>query len=68
VTLQTKYSVLQSWCLRPLPVALAHRFCTASFGDPQMEVLKRLYFALNAQDRNLCRTEFVRKLDVASPA
>lgn len=66
VTSQTKYSVLTSWCLRPLPIALAHRFCTASFGDPQMDVLKRLYFTLNAQERGVCRAEFVRKLAAAA--
>ena len=63
-----KYSVLHSWRLRPLPIALAHRFYTVGFGDPQMDGLKRLYFALSAKDRNLCRAEFVRKLDLAAAA
>jgi len=62
------YSVLHAWCARPLPVALAHRFCTVNFGDPQMDVLKRLYFTLSAQERSLCRAEFVRKLDLATAA
>ena len=62
---QTKYSVLTSWCLRPLPIALAHGFCRVSFGDPQMEVLKRLYRALSAEERRLCRAEFVRRLSPA---
>ena len=68
MTSQTKESVLRSWCLRPLPVALAHRFCTVSFGDPQMDVLKRLYLALSAHDRGVCRAEFVRNLRLAAAA
>ena len=61
-----KYSVLQSWRLRPLPIALAHKFCTVSFGDPQMDILKRVYRTLSAQERQACRVEFVRKLSPAT--
>jgi hypothetical protein len=68
VAAQTDYSVLHLSCLRPLPVALAHRLCTASFGDPQMDVLKRLYLALSAHDRGVCRAEFVRNLKLAAAA
>lgn len=66
MTPQTKYSVLRSWYLRPLPIALAHKFRTVSFGDPQMDVLKRLYYALSADERTACRTEFVRSLSLVT--
>ena len=65
MTPPTEFSVLQSWGHRPLPIALAHRFGTAEFGDPQMDVLKRLYLALSAHDRSVCRAEFVRRLAMA---
>jgi hypothetical protein len=66
VTAQITYSVLHSWRLRPLPIALAHRFYSVRFGDPQMDVLKRHFFSLSAKDRNVCRAEFVRKLAAAA--
>ena len=62
MTPQIRFSVLRGWRLRSLPIALAHRFCTASFGDPQMDLLKRLYLKLDADERSLCRAEFVRRL------
>jgi hypothetical protein len=66
VTPQTKYSILRSWCMRPLPIALAHRFCTVNFGDPQMDVLKRIYRTLDADDRSRCRAEFARSLNLVT--
>ena len=66
MTLSPEFSVLQTWCHRPLPIALAHRFGTAQFGDPQMDVLKRLYLKLDAHERSVCRAEFVRRLSLAA--
>ncbi len=67
MTAQTqKFSVLQSWNLRPLPVALAHKFCSARFGDPHMDMLKRIYLRLSEQERRVCRAEFVRRLKHAA--
>lgn len=53
---------LKMWRLRPLPIALAHRFCSVNFGDPKMETLISLYRSLSAPDQDLCKTEFVRVL------
>jgi hypothetical protein len=52
--------------MRPLPIALAHRFCTVNFGDPQMDVLKRIYRTLDADDRSRCRAEFARSLNLVT--
>ena len=58
-------SSLVRWQLRPLPIALAHRFCSVPFGDPKMETLKNLYRGLSVPDQDLCRTEFARVLPLA---
>ena len=60
MTLELDRSVLNLRELRPLPIALAHRFCSARFDDPRMETLKRLFATLDTRERSLCRSEYAR--------
>ena len=55
-------SILESLDLRPLPVALAHRFSRLRFDNPLILTLMRLYASLSTHERSICQAEFLRQL------
>jgi hypothetical protein len=57
---QPRYSVLRAWTLRPLPVALAHKFVGAKSDDAYMTMLQRLYAALPLPEQAKCQNELAR--------
>jgi len=54
------YSVLRSWRVRPLPVALAHQMVRTGGNNPHKVTLLRLCSALSAGQRAECQAELAR--------
>jgi hypothetical protein len=59
--LEPEFSVLRDYAMRPLPVALAHRFVNARPGDPYLETFHRLYESLTSSDRTQCLAEMAQR-------
>ena len=58
---EPEFSVLRNFSMRPLPVALAHRFVNAKPGNPYLETFHRLYESLATSERTQCLAEMTRQ-------
>ena len=56
-------SVLRSWKIRTLPVALAQRMAATAPGDPYMVTLNRLFMALPRTQRTEYLFEIIKVRD-----